>query len=512
MSPTTLESVAPRSRAHSDAPRPDSIRAGAGPEPSVLLIDPEDATRQVLARRLRERGYAVEEAADPAFGAELALRNPPMFVVSDLWMPSISGVQLCRLLRAEPATSELVLVLCGDGDDPRSRFWASRAGANAYVPKRRMSELMRVLRGLERPADEEPPFFLQLNGGSTAVRDRIARQLDKALFDSVIASEVRALASSGSFTLLFEMLLQFLQQVTRYRWLALASSSFPPQAAIHHALGESVRAEEDARIALDAPPDCVFRFVEDEDASSSDPVEPPLVADILVGRTVVGRIAMSPCEVQRQESANLFRLVASELGGPLRMALLVEEAQRLASVDPLTGLANRRAFVQSMAAEISRSRRYDHPVSLLLLDVDHFKAVNDQHGHLVGDRVLASVGAILNEELRRTDLAGRWGGEEFAILLPHTEGEGAETVADRLRETIAAYPCAVATTPNGPSGNIHITASIGVAALDPKDSWETLVGRADRAMYAAKRLGRNRVERAIVPGNLRALSRLDPTG
>ena len=90
-----------------------------------------------LAKRAEAVQDAVEEAADPAFGAELALRNPPMFVVSDLWMPSISGVQLCLLLRAEPATSELVLVLCGDGDDPRSRFWASRAGANAYVPKRR---------------------------------------------------------------------------------------------------------------------------------------------------------------------------------------------------------------------------------------------------------------------------------------------------------------------------------------------------------------------------------------
>ncbi|MFO0611629.1 MAG: diguanylate cyclase [Polyangiaceae bacterium] len=462
-------------------------------EPNILLIDPSEATRQVLARRLRARGYNVEESADPAFGAELALRSPPSVVISDLWMPGISGVQLCRLLRAEPATSELALVLCGETDDPRSRFWASRAGANAYVPKRRMSELMRILRTLERPRGAEEPFFFQLNGGNTAVRDRIARQLDKALFDSVIASEVRALASSGSFALLFELLLQFLQQVTRYRWLALATSSFPPHAALHHALGDRERAEREALEALELPVDRPLRCVEDEDASGGAPASPPLVAEILVGRVAVGRIAMAPCEAHCSETVNLFRLVASELGGPLRVALLVEEAQRLASIDPLTGIANRRAFVQAMSAEISRSRRYDHPVSILLLDVDHFKSVNDLHGHIVGDHVLALVGASLSQALRRTDVAGRWGGEEFAVLLPHTDATGAETVAERLREAVAGS----ARTIPGPAGSvaaqIPITVSVGVACLEPNESWETLLGRADHAMYRAKRLGRNRV-------------------
>lgn len=470
--------------------RAPNSRHGRLVETRILLIDTSDATRTVLARRLRALGYTVEEAADPALGAELALRAPPDVVISDLWMPGISGVQLCRLLRAEPATSELAVLLCGDGDEPRSRFWANRAGANAYVPKRRTSELMRVLRTFERPADAEPAFFLQLNEGATAVRDRIARQLDRALFDSVIASEVRALASAGSFDLLFELLLQFLQQVTRYQWLALTSSS--EHVALHHLVGDREGAERASRAALHVPPDRAVHCVEDEDASGGEPVGPPLVETILVGGAVVGRIAMSPCVADSRETADLLRLVASELGGPLRMALLVEEAQRIASVDALTGIANRRAFTQAMIAEIGRCRRYAYPLSLLLLDVDHFKAVNDAHGHLVGDRVLTAVGSALSDTLRSIDLAGRWGGEEFAVLLPHTGADGAETVGQRIRETIASRPCAAVPGASG-AADIRITVSIGVTQLATNDSWETLVGRADEAMYAAKRSGRDRV-------------------
>lgn len=476
-----------------------AIGATRGPgETSILLIDPTDASRTTLASRLRERGYAVEEAADPAFGAELAMRAPPSIVISDLWMPGISGVQLCHLLRAEPSTSELSLVLCGQGDDPRSRFWASRAGANAYVPKRKTAELLRLLQTFERAPDADEPFFFQLNGGSTAVRNRIARQLDRALFDSVIASEVRALASAGSFGALVDLLMRFLRQVTRYRWVALASAAPPLRAALRSVPGNAERAEREARDALGLSGDCTLQRADDTEARFGAGEVRPYVASVMVGQVEVGKLAMSPSDADCTETAELFRLVASELGGPLRVALLVEEAQRLACVDPLTGLANRRAFLDKMSTEISRSHRYDHPVSVLMLDVDHFKSVNDQHGHMAGDRVLAMVGNLLGQSLRSTDFAGRWGGEEFAVLLPHTDLAGARMVAERLRATLASRACPVGRPgPDGASLTLRVTASIGVAVLEPGETWGALVGRADQAMYAAKADGRNRVALAL---------------
>ena len=113
----------------------------------------------------------------------------------------------------------------------------------------------------------------------------------------------------------------------------------------------------------------------------------------------------------------MISIIARELGGPLRMAGLVEEAQRLGTVDPLTGLLNRRAFLASFAIEVERSMRVGYPVSVVLMDIDHFKAINDTHGHAGGDVVLAALGRLLASEARRSDLVARWGGEEFILLL-----------------------------------------------------------------------------------------------
>src|SRR3954470_3370963 len=111
----------------------------------VILVDANDESREVMVRRLSAQGYVVEAFGDPALGADLALASPPCALIADLWMPSISGVQLCRLLRAEPATATMPVILRGPHDDPRSRFWAGRAGAAAYVAKGRMGELVRIL-------------------------------------------------------------------------------------------------------------------------------------------------------------------------------------------------------------------------------------------------------------------------------------------------------------------------------------------------------------------------------
>src|ERR1019366_8662230 len=191
----------------------------------VLLIDPTDRRREILCRRLRAQGYLVDETADAAAGAHMALSAPPAAVIADLWMPGVSGVQLCRLLGSEPATADVPVVLCVERDEPRSRFWADRAGAAACVLKGRTGELVRALAKAVDTAPHDGGFFVQLSGGSIDIRDRLARHLDEALFDSVIAAELRALAHAGNFERLFDLLAQLLSQITRYRWIALASGT-----------------------------------------------------------------------------------------------------------------------------------------------------------------------------------------------------------------------------------------------------------------------------------------------
>lgn len=458
--------------------------------PRIILIDASIATRQVLARRLRAQGYEVDEADDPALGADMALCEPPAALIADLWMSGISGVQLCRLLRSEPATADVAIVLCGDTDEPRNRFWADRAGANAYIPKRRTGELVRALsRAVADAQSADGGFFLQLSGGTGDIRDRIARQLDAALFDSVIASEVRALATCDAFDQLFDLLVQFLTQVTRYRWIAVSTRG-PARRALHHHPRAADTIEAEVRAALGEPQKASLLRIEDEDAADLPATAPPITREITFGGKAIGKIALSPCaQADVDAAASLLTLVARELGGSIRMASLVEESQRLASTDALTGLMNRRSFSDTMERELARSKRYGHPVSIALLDVDRFKTINDERGHAGGDLVLAGLGALLGDAtVRLSDLAARWGGEEFVVTYLSADREGALVAGERLRQRIEAMEVR-----DERGARIPVTASIGIATLRPDDTLASLVGRADQAMYEAKAAGRNRV-------------------
>ncbi len=141
-----------------------------------------------------------------------------------------------------------------------------------------------------------------------------------------------------------------------------------------------------------------------------------------------------------------------------------------------------------MAGQVARSRRYDDPLSLLLLDIDHFKQINDRCGHATGDRVLAALGGLLPRLLRDCDHAARWGGEEFVVGLLSTDRAGATEVAERLRHEIAALEVL-----DDAGERMSVTASIGVATWSAGELLESLVARADRAMYVSKASGRNRV-------------------
>ncbi|MDB5689554.1 MAG: sensor diguanylate cyclase [Sphingomonas bacterium] len=164
------------------------------------------------------------------------------------------------------------------------------------------------------------------------------------------------------------------------------------------------------------------------------------------------------------------------------------ELRQIAIRDQLTGALSRRGFIERCDQEIARFRRYDRPCSLVLLDVDHFKAVNDTHGHPAGDEVLRQIAELCTLTMRPTDPIGRIGGEEFALLLPETDPDAAAAAVERLRAAIEAHAFRLR---GGPA--LRITASFGVAAIGTAtDSAESWLAAADRPLYAAKESGRNR--------------------
>jgi diguanylate cyclase (GGDEF)-like protein len=167
---------------------------------------------------------------------------------------------------------------------------------------------------------------------------------------------------------------------------------------------------------------------------------------------------------------------------------MMEKLQRLAITDGLTKLHNSRSFYSQLEVEVDRFNRYKHPLSLLLLDIDHFKEYNDNHGHLEGDKVLVRISQLIKACLRKLDTAYRYGGEEFTVILPETSGEEAVLVAERIRKTIQTEKFTPET-----GKEIGITISIGAAQYAPEEQLSTFIQRADKAMYISKQKGRNRV-------------------
>jgi len=190
-----------------------------------------------------------------------------------------------------------------------------------------------------------------------------------------------------------------------------------------------------------------------------------------------------------------YRLVWQLLAGGLIIALIAaywmrklsrlnRELARLSVTDRLTGIFNRMKLDEALAAEIQRCRRYDQALAVVLIDIDHFKRINDTYGHQAGDRALIDIARLMREGSRETDIVGRWGGEEFMVVLPHTDLGGAGRLAEKLRTAIAAHEF---------PGVGQQTASFGVAAYRIDDQPNDLVARADSALYEAKRNGRNQV-------------------
>jgi len=159
-------------------------------------------------------------------------------------------------------------------------------------------------------------------------------------------------------------------------------------------------------------------------------------------------------------------------------------------LDSLTGIANRRLLTERLREESERAKRYGRPLALVMLDIDRFKIINDDYGHDVGDRVLIEVVRVMESEIREHDLCGRWGGEEFLILMPECTAQMAQTVMGRLGASIAALGVRVN------EDLLGVTASMGIAELRPEETYSNTINRADLALLRAKRSGRNRCELA----------------
>jgi diguanylate cyclase (GGDEF)-like protein len=216
-----------------------------------------------------------------------------------------------------------------------------------------------------------------------------------------------------------------------------------------------------------------------------------LVVPLVAGGRALGALEVTLGAPLGIDDVKILELLAAAAAVALQNAHLYQETQRLATTDPLTGLSNHRHFHDLLKLEVQRARRMNYSIGLLIMDLDHFKLVNDRHGHPAGDAALRQVAELLRKRLRRTDIVGRIGGEEFAAILPGDGQAEVAIVAEKLRKAVEELPPI-----EGGMGDetTSVTLSVGGASLQPdRLDAQALIGSADRALYEAKRNGRNQV-------------------
>jgi len=212
---------------------------------------------------------------------------------------------------------------------------------------------------------------------------------------------------------------------------------------------------------------------------------PLMIEKEVVGVLNINDVDQDPFNVNDLDFIlNLSEFIAMSISN----AVLYEQANKLAVTDGLTGISNRQSVEKSLQIEFERSKRYNSPLSLILLDVDHFKDVNDTYGHQKGDEILIAVASLLKKACRANDIAARYGGEEFLMILPQSNAQGAFKIAERVREGIMKMSF------TGNDSNFSVTTSCGVAELDRDliKNTNQLIAMADQALYGAKNSGRNK--------------------
>jgi two-component system cell cycle response regulator len=445
----------------------------------ILVVDDIEANVRLLEAKLSAEYYEVLSATDGVTALAMAAADKPDIILLDVMMPGMDGFQVCRRLKEDPATRHIPVVLVTALDGRSDRIAGLEAGADEFLTKpiddvvlfARVKSLTRLKLVIDELREREASgrrmgviggvaSRLGGVGGRVIIVDDNDRQATRIMAELAVEHrpvvepnpEKAALAARGPVDLVI------VNTCTRgFDGLRFAAA---------------LRSDEATRnlpILAIYDPDDRSRAVKALELGVNDLLAKPIDPQELSARTRT--------QIKRKRYTDLLR---NNLDNSLELAV----------TDPLTGLHNRRYMFGQLDALVQRANKGGPPVAALLLDLDHFKKINDSFGHDVGDEVLREFAVRLASNVRAIDLPCRYGGEEFVTIMPDTTIDAASRIAERIRRYISGSPFRVAQG----SELLTVTISVGVSVMTgTADTAEALLKRADEALYEAKAAGRNRV-------------------
>lgn len=447
----------------------------------ILVVDDLETNRRLVRAKLEARYYSVFDVSNGEDALVTAVEHQPDIVLLDVMMPEMDGYEVCRRLKANPDTRHIPVVMLTALTDIDDRLRGLEAGADDFLSKpvedfalfARLETLMRYntvanelrSRGSDRTRTDHFSDFEQELLASPAnilvvdQNDQEANRLALALQRIGHTADTWKNASQSGI---------------RFKSLDVLLVALSDQA--HDALKlcahiRSLREARDFSIIVTCEPKDQEIAIEALRIGASDIIFAPI--DLL--------------ELQARVRTQSRRKRYIDI-----MRRRLDRGIELSIVDHLTGLYNRRHMLERLQLWMRRSAKNDKPVSIVALDIDHFKAINDKHGHEAGDQVLKAFAERLRANIRPIDIACRPGGEEFLLIMPETTAEVAEMGAERIRHAIAQMPFSV----DRANTEISVTVSAGVATHHGESGvLADFLHRADQALYLAKENGRNRIER-----------------
>ncbi|BCJ91130.1 PleD family two-component system response regulator [Terrihabitans soli] len=447
----------------------------------VLVVDDVLANVKLLEARLTAEYFEVVTAMSGQEALDVCARAQCDIVLLDIMMPGMDGFEVCRRLKADPATHHIPIVIITALDQPSDRVKGLEAGADDFLtkPVSDIALLARV-RSLTRLKMMTDELRLRAVSGHQAGMAAVATDtiLDNGLNGRILIVDDRAASTERIQTALRDthtvdvesspQEALFRAAETEYD-LMIVSLGFTDFDALR--LCSQARSLERTRnlpLLLIAEQEDTARVLRGLDLGVNDYLVRPIDRNELVARVMT--------QVRRKRYAD-------------RLRTNVQQSMELALTDSLTGLYNRRYMETHLETLIEKASQTERPLALVLIDIDHFKPINDTYGHDAGDEVLRQFSTRLQSSVRGIDLACRYGGEEFVVVMPDADLSVARAVGERLRRNIAAEQFPVSKGVK----KIDVTISVGIAMRREGDAADTILKRADEALYQAKRDGRNRV-------------------
>ncbi|MDL1970415.1 MAG: diguanylate cyclase [Candidatus Desulfofervidaceae bacterium] len=481
---------------------------------SILLVDDSVLVLKMLSAFLEKNGYRVTTAMNGLEAIEKVYNEPPDIILLDIMMPKMNGYQVCRLLKNDEQTKYIPIIMFTSKDKPIDKFWGLQTGADAYVAKDiAYDKLLQIIAtSLEKVKDRkhkklkpEQPITL------IDILLKTNELLDRKLYEVTIINRITTLSRNiHAYKKIIDDILTILYELINYQLATVfvtdvnsgtlfvksdlyphkedlielenfCSSQFqvqdleiPPQ--IEPVILAPEEAEE-TKIITDAEAFYLFQ----SKAKEIKEKENIWGGFIFYGETVK--------DLSENEKA-ILELILEQAFVIAENAYLYEKIRLKSVTDELTGLYNRRYFFERLTEEYEKTKRHSElEFSVIMLDIDHFKKINDTYGHMAGDVVLKMLARIMKNSVRTTDIAARFGGEEFIFLLPQTPLKGGIVFAERLRKTVEEYNFQAL------GHKIPVTISLGVSNYNNKLPYtlDEIIKNTDEALYQAKETGRNKV-------------------